>query len=329
MFRSREEQVGVFFATATFVFYGLTPIYFKAVGHVPALEVLGHRIFWSVLFLAVLVTWWGGWGRFQGSLRNPGVLGWLVVSGCLIGFNWGVFIWTIHADRILEASYGYYINPLVNVLLGLVFLRERLRFVQWIAVGLAAVATLNLGLMQGLVPWAGLALAFSFGFYGLVRKRVPVTGANGLMIETLLLLPLVLAGFVWFGLAGELAFQAVDLRTDLLLIAAGVITTLPLIWFANATRRLPLSVIGFFQYIAPTVTFLLAVFVYGEEFTLAHRITFVLIWTALAILMADTIRHRREHRRRDLRGRQGQGPRAAPGKSDREKSNREQGESLQ
>lgn len=292
MFRSRDEQVGVFFATATFVFYGLTPIYFKAVGHVPALEVLGHRILWSVLFLFILVSWWGDWGRLLNALRRPRVAGWLLVSGALIGFNWGVFIWTIHADRILEASYGYYINPLVNVLLGLVFLQERLRALQWLAVGLAAVGTLNLGLMQGIVPWGGLALAFSFGFYGLVRKRVPVTGATGLTVETLLLLPAVLAGFAWFGLAGEVHFTQVDWRTDALLVAAGVITTVPLIWFANAARRLPLSAIGFFQYIAPTLTFLLAVFVYGEDFTLAHRITFVLIWTALVLLMADTIRHR-------------------------------------
>ena len=294
MFRSREEQVGVFFATATFCFYGLTPIYFKAVGHVPALEILGHRILWSVLFLALLVSWWGDWPRLLKALRQPRVAGWLLVSGALIGFNWGVFIWTIHADRILEASYGYYINPLVNVLLGLVFLQERLRPLQWVAVGLAGLGTLNLGVMQGLVPWAGLALAFSFGFYGLVRKRVPVTGANGLTVETLLLLPAVLVGFAWFGMAGEVHFGQVDISTDVLLVAAGVVTTLPLIWFANAARRLPLSVIGFFQYIAPTITFLLAVLVYGEDFTLAHRITFVLIWTALILLMADTIRHRRQ-----------------------------------
>ncbi|MEA5445533.1 EamA family transporter RarD [Gammaproteobacteria bacterium AB-CW1] len=294
MFRSSEEKAGVIFATATFIFYGLTPIYFKAVQHVPALEVLGHRIAWSVVFLFLLIAWWGGLRRGLAGLWRRDVLPWLLLSGAIIGFNWGVFIWTVHADRVMEASLGYYINPLVNVLLGLVFLGERLRPVQWLAVLMAAAGTLNLVLAQGVMPWASFALALSFGFYGLVRKRVEVRAASGLLVETLLLLPAVLLLALWAWQAGELRFLQVDWRTDLLLVAAGVITTLPLIWFANAARRLPLSALGFFQYIAPTVTLCLAVFVFGELFTAAHGITFGLIWAALILLMADTIRSRRK-----------------------------------
>ncbi|MDQ2070675.1 EamA family transporter RarD [Natronospira bacteriovora] len=296
MFRDQQERSGVIYATATFCFYGLTPLYFKAVQHVSALEVLGHRIVWSVLFLILLMAWWGGLGRGLSGLWRRDVLPWLLLSGAIIGFNWGVFIWTVHADRVLEASLGYYINPLVNILLGLIFLGERLRPVQWVAVGLAATGTLTLVLAQGIVPWAGLALAFSFGFYGLVRKRVAVRAASGLLVETALLLPAVILAGLWAWQAGQLVFLNLNLRTDLLLLAAGVITTLPLIWFANAARRLPLSVIGFFQYIAPTVTLCLAVFLFGETFTTAHGVTFGLIWLALALLMADTIRNRRRPR---------------------------------
>ena len=293
MFRDRNERVGVLFATATFCFYGLTPLYFKAVQHVSALEVLGHRVVWSVLFLVVLTAWWGGVGRAGRELFQRDVWPWLLLSGCIIGFNWGVFIWTVHADRVLEASLGYYINPLVNVLLGLVFLGERLRPVQWIAIALAALGTASMVYAQGVLPWASLALAVSFGFYGLVRKRVEVRAASGLLVETLLLLPLFLLLGAWAWQAGELVFLSGDRKTDLLLVLAGVVTTLPLIWFANAARRLPLSVLGFFQYIAPTVTLCLAVFLFGEAFTAAHGVTFGLIWLALLLLMADTIRFRR------------------------------------
>lgn len=298
MFRDQEERTGVLYATATFCFYGLSPLYFKTVQHVSALEVLGHRITWSVLFLMMLIAWGGGFGAsFRGLFRRD-VLPWLFLSGAIIGFNWGVFIWTVHADRVLEASLGYYINPLVNIFLGMIFLSERLRPAQWVAMLLAAVGTLNMVIAQGVVPWAGLALAFSFGFYGLVRKRVEVRAATGLLVETVLLLPLVLVAAVWAGRNGLLMFAQGDLKTDLLLVAAGVITTLPLIWFANAARRLPLSVIGFFQYIAPSVTLCLAVFLFGETFTPAHGVTFGLIWVALALLMADTIRDRRRMRTR-------------------------------
>ncbi|MCP1726766.1 chloramphenicol-sensitive protein RarD [Natronospira proteinivora] len=293
MFRDHNERIGVFFATATFCFYGLTPLYFKAVQHVPALEVLGHRIFWSVLFLVGLLWWWGGSRAAARSLMSWKVLPWLFLSGAIIGFNWGVFIWTVHADRVLEASLGYYINPLVNVLLGLLFFGERLRWPQWVGVTLAAAGTVNMVVAQGVLPWAGLALAFSFGFYGLVRKKVAVKASIGLLVETAMLLPLVLLAAAWAWQADMLSFAHGDLKTDLLLISAGVITTLPLIWFANAARRLPLSVIGFFQYIAPTVTLCLAVFLFGEDFTPAHGVTFALIWIALALLMADTIRYRR------------------------------------
>ena len=282
--------MGVAYGIAAYGWWGLVPVYFKAVATVPAVEVLAHRILWSVVLLAVWMRLRGRWPAAAAAMRNRRTVITLLATTVLIAGNWYVFIWAVANDHVLQASLGYFINPLVNVLLGFVFLGERLRTWQTLAVGLAAAAVLYLTLVCGQFPWIALVLAGTFGFYGLLRKTAKVDAPVGLTVETTLLLPLALAYLTYVGVEGELAFGARSRWTDLLLVLAGAVTALPLLWFTNAVRRLRLATLGFLQYIAPTGHFLLAVGLYHEPFTAAHGITFGCIWTALAIYSIDTAR---------------------------------------
>lgn len=286
----REAAVGVGYALLAYGLWGFSPIYFKAIQHVPALDVLGHRVVWSVLLLTVLLAVRRRLGEILAVLGDFGQLRWLLVSAVLISANWGIYIHAVQSDRILEASLGYYINPLVSVFLGMIFLKETMRPWQWFAVALAAAGTFNMAFSLGEVPWLSLALAFSFGFYGLVRKAAPVPPMLGLFVETLLVTPIALIFLFWLNAEGTGSFGHIDRYTDLMLIAASLVTALPLLWFTNGAKRLRLSTIGMFQYIAPTTQFVLAVFVYGESFTTAHAITFGLIWLALALYTFGVVR---------------------------------------
>lgn len=288
-----EATIGVAYALLAYGLWGFSPIYFKAIHYVPALDVLGHRVVWSVLLLAVLLGLRRRLGEVAQLLKDFSRLRWLLVSAVLISANWGAYIYSVQSDRILEASLGYYINPLVSVFLGMLFLQETLRPWQWLAIALAAAGTLNMALSLGTVPWLSLFLAFSFGLYGLVRKAAPVPPMLGLFVETLLVMPAALAFLLWLAAQGEGSFARIDVYTDLMLIAASLVTALPLLWFTNAAKRLRLSTIGMFQYIAPTVQFVLAVFVFGEIFTIAHAVTFGMIWFALALYTVDAIRVQR------------------------------------
>lgn len=287
---ARETTIGASYALLAYGLWGFSPIYFKAISHVAALDVLGHRVVWSALLLALLLGLRRRLGEFVTVFRDFSRLRWLLVSAVLISANWGVYIFAVQSGRILEASLGYYINPLVSVLLGMVFLQETMRPWQWVAVSLAAAGTLNMAISLGVVPWLSLFLAFSFGFYGLVRKAAPVPPMIGLFVETLLVMPAALLFLFWLDAQGTGSFARIDLYTDLMLVAASLVTALPLLWFTNAAKRLRLSTVGMFQYIAPTTQFLLAVFVYGEIFTTAHAITFGLIWLALALYTFDVVR---------------------------------------
>ena len=287
---TRSTRVGVAHGVAAYVWWGLVPIYFKAVTDVPALEVLAHRILWSVLLLAVWLRLRGRWSAAIAALVNPRAIVTLLVTTVLIAGNWYVFIWAVDHNEVLQSSLGYFINPLVNVLLGLVFLRERLRRWQAIAVVLAAAGVLHLTIAYGRFPWIALYLATSFGFYGLLRKTAPVDAPVGLTVETALLLPFALAYMAHAKVTGNLAFGASTRGMDLLLVLAGVVTALPLLWFTNAARRLRLVTLGFLQYLAPTGHFLLAVCLYREPFTAAHGVAFACIWAALAIYSIDTAR---------------------------------------
>jgi chloramphenicol-sensitive protein RarD len=299
-----ERRAGSLFAIAAFGFWGLTPIYYKLLPHVPPVEVLAHRVVWSVVFGALFVSLTSAWPAVRSALANPPTLRALALTAALVSTNWLIYIYAVVNDQVMATSLGYYINPLVNVLLGMLFLGERLGRGRAVAVALAALGTASLAFELGGLPWISLTLAFSFGFYGLIRKRLGLPALAALFVETLLVAPLALLALGWFGLQGSSSFGS-DTRTTLLLVLAGPVTLLPLLWFAEAARRLPLITVGFFQYLAPTLTFLLAVLVYGEAFTTAWAVTFVLIWSGLAVFTIDSLRTREQLRRR---ARAGEGP---------------------
>lgn len=284
----KETRLGAAYALGAFVFWGLNPLYFKAVDSIPIFEVLAHRVLWSVIFLALILTFAGRWRVLYQALRAPKTICMLLLSTLFISVNWFFFIWAVAENRVLETSLGYYINPLVNVLLGMLFLRERLSRWQGAAVGLAAIGVLNLAIQSGSMPWVSLLLAFTFGIYGLLRKTIKVESVDGLFVETAMVLPLALGYLIYQGASGQGSLGSVDLQTDLLLVAAGLVTAMPLIWFTSGARRLNYSTIGLFQYLAPSIHFLLAVLVFGEAFTGAHVVTFTCIWMALAIYSAQS-----------------------------------------
>ena len=286
-----QVRLGAVYALLAFGAWGVNPIYFKAVRSVPALEILAHRVLWSVPLLALLVTLAGTWPRLRAALAEPRTLLSLVASTLILSGNWFVYIYAINTERIVEASLGYYMNPLLIVLLGVIFLRERLSRLQALAVLLAAAGVLNLIVQLGTVPWIALFLAGSFGVYGLIRKVVTLGSIEGLLAETTLMLPPALAWIVFIGLRGEGSFLTGGWGLDILIILAGPVTALPLIWFASGARRLNYATVGIFQYIAPSIQFVLGVFAYDEPFGLAHLITFACIWTALIIYTTDTLRH--------------------------------------
>ena len=289
----RESLRGVLYALLAFSAWGLNPIYFKAVVEIPLLEVLAHRIFWSFPFLAALIFLAKSWKAVQSAFADPRTLSLLMVSTVILAVNWSIYIWAINSDRILESSLGYYINPLVNVVLGVLVLGERLNRWRGLALVLAAAGVLNLALAGGQFPWIALSLACTFGVYGLIRKTIRVASIEGLFIETCLLLPPAFAYLFFLAVTGQNSFGTEGREISILLILAGPGTALPLIWFTSAARRLDYATVGFFQYIGPSLQFLLAVFLYGEHFGRAHFITFGCIWTALVIFTIDGVRRSR------------------------------------
>ncbi len=282
-----EEQAlspaGIFFALGAYAIWGLFPLYFKLLTMVPALEVLAHRVIWSVVFVSLLVSLLRRWEQIVRIFLNRRLLGTMLFSGLAISLNWGIFIWAVAHDRVLESSLGYFISPLVSVVFGFIFLGERLRPWQLFAVGLATAGVLNQTLQLGTFPWVALGLAFSFGVYGLIRKLAPVDAISGQLVETMLLLVAALPYLAWLQATGSGVFGAGDVRLDSYLILAGLATAAPLILFAQAAKRLTLATVGLLQYIVPTSHFVLAVFIFGEPFSLAHGLSFVLIWVALSI----------------------------------------------
>lgn len=286
----RRARVGVAYGTAAYLSWGVLPLYFKAVQAVPPLEVLAHRIVWSLVFLLVLTGMRRRWGGLATLLRDRRTQLTLMATTGLIACNWLIFIWSITNGRLVEASLGYFITPLFSVALGFVFLRERLRVWQTVAVVLAVAAIVLMTVRLGRPPLISLALAVSFSVYGLLRKQVPATGIQGLTVETMMLTPVALGWAAWRWRQGELVFLHHSLPLDGLLVCAGVLTALPLIWFAEGARRLRLATVGFLQYLAPTGQLLLAVLVFGEPFTRGHLFSFGLIWIALGLYSFDTWR---------------------------------------
>ena len=282
-------MVGVAYALAAYLLWGLSPIYWKEMRAVPGLEILAQRVIWALLFLAILITVFRQWSAVRRIVTSWRKLAPLTVTAALVSFNWGVYIWAVNAGNVLEASLGYFMNPLVNVLLGVVFLRERLRPWQALAVLLAAVGVTNLTVSINAFPWVGLSLAVSFGVYGLIRKIAPAEPLVGLSIETTLVLPVALAYLVYLSSTGTAVAEGGDLRIWLFLVGSGVVTALPLLWFARAAKRMQYSTLGLIQYLAPSIQFGLAIFLYDEPFTTAHLVTFICIWVGLVIYTADSM----------------------------------------
>lgn len=285
-----RRTAGLLAGIAAYGSWGVIPIYFKAVSAAPPLELLAHRVVWALVLLVVLLKRQGRLAEFHAALRPGRTLAMLAASTVLIAVNWLVYIWAVVGDRVLEGSLGYFINPLVNVVLGVLVLKEKLERPVMVAVAVAALGVAWLTLSVGHPPWVSLTLAASFGSYGLLRKLAPVGAVVGLAVETLLLLPLALGYLAWAHGRGSLTFLAGDLGLDTLLVLAGPATAIPLLLFTAAARRLPLSTLGFIQYLSPTLQFLLAVFLWGEPLGRERAVAFGCIWAGLLIFTVHSLR---------------------------------------
>lgn len=281
---------GVVYALAAYVIWGLFPLYFKALEQVPSLQILAHRMAWSLLFVALLLAVLKRWSWMRLLREQPALLARFTLSAVLLSSNWGIYIWAVNSNHVVDASLGYYINPLVNVALGSVLLHERLRGLQWVALAIAAVGVTVMAIEVGHVPWISLSLALTFGSYALLRKTAPLGALEGLAVETAVLFPLAVAYLFWLSTQGMNAFASADLSTRWLLVAAGPITTIPLLLFAAGARRMSMTLLGVLQYITPTLQLALGVWLYHEPFAAAKMIGFGLVWVGLAVFLLDGLR---------------------------------------
>ena len=284
---------GILYGIGCYTLWGFLPIYWKLIDAVPSLEIVGHRTLWSFVFVIAYVIVTNAWAGFQPIRHNPKILLVYLATGVLMSANWLIYIWAVNNGYIVESSLGYFINPLVNVLLGVLFLREKLRLWQWVPVGLATIGVGYLTLSYGQLPWIALSLAISFGTYGLIKKTAALDSISGFTIETGFVFWPALAWLLYLEFVGRGAFGHGPALETLLLALAGVATGLPLLWFGTAARLVPLSTMGFLQYIAPTFQFLIGVFIYREDFSQERLIGFCIIWAALLIYSVDLAFHRR------------------------------------
>jgi chloramphenicol-sensitive protein RarD len=286
-------STGAIYAALAFFAWGLFPLYFRQIAHVPSGEILVHRIVWSLVFVLVVLSLRRQWGWLKPVLRQPKVLAAFAASALLLSANWLTYIWAVNNGHVIDASLGYFINPLVNVLLGYTVLHERLRRMQWLALGLAASGVLWLAIQAGHLPWIALALAGSFGLYGLLRKVATLGALEGLTLETLLLAPIAAVVLGMWMFNGSSTFPAPDAITNAWLIAAGPITAIPLLLFAAGARRISLTTLGLLQYIGPTLQLALGLWLFHEPFSAARLVGFALIWLALALYSAESWWHGR------------------------------------
>jgi len=285
---------GVLYGVAAYLMWGFFPIYIKALQVVSSLQIMLHRVVWSFLFVMLLILLRREWPRFKDSLRKPRVLLTYTLTAVLLAVNWLIFIYGINSGQVVETSLGYFINPLLSVALGVVFLRERLRPMQWFPVGLASLGVLYLTLQYGSLPWIALGLAFSFGMYGLIKKIAPLGSLHGLSLETGIIFIPALLFLLYTESQGNGSFVHLGWNVTLLLAFAGVVTALPLLLFGLAARSIPLTQLGILQFIAPTVQFLLGIFLYQEPFTVTRLVGFTIIWLALLIFTLEGMYERRK-----------------------------------
>jgi len=280
-------NTGILYAASAYALWGVFPLYFKSLQEIPPMEILLHRMVWSLVFVAIVLAVRKQWAWLGAVMRQPKVLAGFAASAVLLSSNWFIYIWAVNNGHVVESSLGYFINPLFNVLLGMLILRERLRPLQWAAVGIAALGVAWLTWHGGNLPWIALLLATTFALYGLLRKTAALGALEGLALETLLLFPLAFGYLMMLSSQGQNHFTAASGSTQLLLAAAGPITAIPLLLFATGARRIPLSLLGLLQYIGPTLQLLLGVWLYHEPFDGARLAGFALIWSALAVYTAE------------------------------------------
>lgn len=295
-----EQKQGILFAAGAYLMWGLIPLYWKQVQHVSSLEILAGRVIWSFLFTAAFIliikqrkhlladikALWGKQLQF-----------WLLfVASLIISVNWGVYIWAVNNDHLLQASLGYYINPLISVLFGLLFFKESLSKATVIAVVIAGIGVGYQAILGGSIPWVSLTLALSFAFYGVIKKKIPLDATRGLAIETLFILPIAIVGYVYLMQTTDIAFSNVDLKTNLFLIGSGIVTALPLVLFAKGAQKIPLYLMGFIQFLSPTMSLVIGIFIFKEPFTMTELFTFSCIWLAVLIFSASKfIEARKRH----------------------------------
>jgi len=284
---------GFWYAFGAYVLWGVFPIYWKWLKHVSAIQVIGHRIVWSFIILIILIFVTNQWARFR-TLLNRRVLAVYLFSSALLSVNWLVYVWAVNAGFVVETSLGYFINPLFSVMLGVIFLCERLRKWQWLPIGIAFLGVIYLTWAYGSLPWIALSLTLSFGLYGLVKKTAPLGSLFGLTMETGLAFIPALGYLIFTEISGGGAFGHMGIQSDLLMIGAGLVTTIPLLMFASAAQRIPLTMVGIMQYIAPTLQFLIGVLVYKELFTTTKLIGFSMVWLALIIFWVEGVWVRRK-----------------------------------
>lgn len=293
MGQASNAKIGILLAIAAYGMWGFAPLYFKLLYEVPAVEILMHRVIWSVAILFILILLTKQIRQVITAICDAKVMAILFVTGLLLAANWYLFIWAINNDHLLDASLGYYINPLFNVFLGRMFLGERLRKFQKVAVFMAVLGVAITIFSYGQLPWVSLVLAGSFGVYGLLRKKVPVGSLPGLLIESTLMLPLAL--YYWYVFAGDASNMFTNqVSFNVILICAGIVTTAPLLCFTSAAKRIQYSTLGFFQYIGPSIMFILAVSLYNEPLEYEKLLTFAFVWSALVIFSWDSWRNYRK-----------------------------------
>ena len=280
---------GMFYAAAAYISWGLFPVYFKLLKDIPPQQILMHRVLWSFLLLMAILLYRKQWGWLRDVAKRPRVVAGFAASALLLSVNWFLYIWAVNSGRVIDASLGYFMNPLVNVLLGYLLLGERLRALQWSAVALAACGVLWLTWQSGHPPWIGLALALSFGVYGLLRKTAALGALEGLSLETLMLFPIAAGYLIWLTSHQQNAMTVAPSSTQLLLIAAGPLTAIPLLMFAIGTRRIPMATLGLLQYMSPSLQLILGIWLYNEPFDHARIIGFVAIWAGLVVYSGDGI----------------------------------------